>query len=266
MTLGALVGRQIGSVVGRQIGALSTVTYETETNTLLAAMTTQPSATRATQINTLVKGLKDAGIWAKLDMLQVYAAHDSQAARVDWKLPSRVATMVNSPTFTTDRGFNGDGATSYVDSGFNLLGATNFTQNSACAGGWRRTSTGSTNAWLSPINGSRTQLSVQASQTGHRITTNAAVDNITRSPTAGFYVANRSATSATQLYLNGSSIGTGTTTSASILSGNLGIGFTGSVYSADQIACILAGTSLTADEHTSLYNLINAYMTAVGAA
>jgi hypothetical protein len=114
---------------------------EAETTTLLAAMSSQPDATRTTAINTLIAALKTAGIWAKLDVLYILAAHDAQAARLNWKTPaSFTATAVNTPTFTTDRGYNGNGSTSYLTTGFTpSTHATQMTQNSASVFAWNRT-------------------------------------------------------------------------------------------------------------------------------
>lgn len=55
-----------------------------EARALMARMTTAPSASRARAIATLVRTLKAAGIWSKLDLLYILAAHDAQAARLNW--------------------------------------------------------------------------------------------------------------------------------------------------------------------------------------
>jgi len=71
-------------------------------------MSVAPSAARQLVIDALIRQLKDAGVWAKLDVLYVIAAHDIQAGRVNWKNPGTfTATEVSAPTFTTDRGYAG---------------------------------------------------------------------------------------------------------------------------------------------------------------
>lgn len=82
---------------------------------IIAAMTVTPDASRQAQINDTVIALKAAGLWSLLYMLQVYAAHDEQAARVDWILPSRIATRHNVATFETDLGFRGNGTSMYLN-------------------------------------------------------------------------------------------------------------------------------------------------------
>jgi hypothetical protein len=65
-----------------------------ETIALLAAMTTQPDQTRVTLINNTIKDLKDAGVWALLDSMKIYTAHDLQASLLDWITPgSRSSTL-----------------------------------------------------------------------------------------------------------------------------------------------------------------------------
>ena len=91
---------------------------QAETSALIARMSTPPSASRIAAIDLLITTLKAASIWSKLDVLQVYAAADQQAALLNWVSTSFNASVVNAPTFTADRGFNGNGTTSYVNTGF----------------------------------------------------------------------------------------------------------------------------------------------------
>jgi hypothetical protein len=118
--------------------AASGPTYSAEATALFARMTTPPSSGRKTTIDTLIVALKAAGVWTKMDGLIVSAAADSQAARLNWVQNLYNDTAINSPTFTADRGYTGDGATSYLDSGFDPTTAPSpkLTQNSAHIGVW----------------------------------------------------------------------------------------------------------------------------------
>lgn len=98
-----------------------------ETTNLIAAMTNQSLPPgRATAINTLIASLKTfttafgVSLWDRLDCLYIPAAHDPQAARINWKNPAQIATVVGSPTFTTDRGYSGVTGSSYINTGLNL--------------------------------------------------------------------------------------------------------------------------------------------------
>lgn len=116
--------------------------YSAEATALFARMSVAPDATRKGHINTLIVALKNAGVWTKLDALYIFAAHDAQAARLNWVSTSYDASAVNSPTFTTDRGYTGDGATSYLDYQFNPATAGGkFAQNSAHMAMWTDSTT-----------------------------------------------------------------------------------------------------------------------------
>ena len=79
---------------------------------------TTPSAAQQTLQNTLVTDLKTAGVWSKLDAFSVYATDgDANFALIDWKrLTTQTAT--NSPTFTSNSGYRGDGVSARIQSGF----------------------------------------------------------------------------------------------------------------------------------------------------
>jgi hypothetical protein len=90
-----------------------------ETRALVARMSVAPTPARVSLINRVVRDLKNAGLWSspKLEGLYVFAAHDAQAARLNW-LGSDSASTVNGPTFTADRGYQGNGVDSYLQSGY----------------------------------------------------------------------------------------------------------------------------------------------------
>jgi hypothetical protein len=92
-----------------------------QSETLFAAMSVQPNSSRQDLYNTAIDGLVTAGIWDKGRLIYGCAAHDEQAGRLNWKTPgSNTLTAVNSPTFTTDRGFKGDDVSAHLDSGTTL--------------------------------------------------------------------------------------------------------------------------------------------------
>jgi hypothetical protein len=93
---------------------------------------TLPSAGQQTLQNQLVVDLKDGGIWSKLDSFRVYATDgDSSYALIDWKRLV-MCTAVNSPTFTTNVGYRGNGTSAYINSNYNpSLHAVNLSLNSA---------------------------------------------------------------------------------------------------------------------------------------
>ena len=103
---------------------------------------TAPSAAQQTLQNTLVTDLKTAGVWDKLDLFYVFATDgDSDYATLNWKAPSsHQTTKVNSPTFTSNEGFNGDLTSSYLDTNFQLDSiGLNSSLNSVSFGGYKHT-------------------------------------------------------------------------------------------------------------------------------
>jgi len=82
---------------------------------------TLPSASQQALQNQLVVDLKDAGVWSKLDTFYVFATDgDREYAAINWKDPNSFEiTEVNSPTFTTDVGFTGNGSSAYLDPSYN---------------------------------------------------------------------------------------------------------------------------------------------------
>ena len=79
---------------------------------------TLPSAPQQKLQNQLVKDLKTAGVWSKLDSFANFATDgDSDFALIDWK---RLITMTaaNAPAFTDNQGFKGDGSSAYINTNF----------------------------------------------------------------------------------------------------------------------------------------------------
>lgn len=93
---------------------------------------TLPSASQQIKQNKLITDLKAGGIWSKLDTFAMFANDGgSDFGLIDWK---RLAlyTAVNSPTFTINEGFTGNGTSSYIDTNFNpATSGTNYLLNDA---------------------------------------------------------------------------------------------------------------------------------------
>jgi hypothetical protein len=97
---------------------------------------TLPSASQRIKQNKLLVDLKAAGVWTKLDTLAIFATDgNSDFALIDWKKLSQY-TAFNSPTFTTNGGFAGNGTSSYVNSNFRGNAGINYTINSASRFFW----------------------------------------------------------------------------------------------------------------------------------
>lgn len=80
---------------------------EAETDALIAQMTVAPDATREGLINDLIAGLKADGVWSKLDVFYMPAAHDEQAGLLNWVTPGTYTASLAAGSITIDSGFFG---------------------------------------------------------------------------------------------------------------------------------------------------------------
>ena len=84
--------------------------------------------------NRLMLGLKSSGAWAKLDIFMCFATNATSGAEatVEWKSGVPMGVLVNSPTFTANQGFTGNGVDAYIDTNFDpTTSGVNYTQDNA---------------------------------------------------------------------------------------------------------------------------------------
>lgn len=252
-----------------------TAPYSAEATAYFAAMSVQPDATRKSALDTLISSLKTGGVWAKLDWLTVHAAHDEQAARVNAVNPAQVASVGVAPTFTTDRGYTGNGTTQYLNTGWNAsTAAGKFTQNDCSMGVWCGTDVssgaqydcGNGNATINARSGTNTALTVQSAAGSSTV--------LSPATSVGFTSWTRTSSTAGTAYKNGASMGAISTTSATLRNATFLIcaantSTTGTVtagnFSTRRIQALCWGSQLSGAEQLALYNALATYMTAVGA-
>lgn len=247
---------------------------DADAQTLINNMSVAPSAARQTLISDLVAGLKTDGIWSKLDRLWVMAAHDAQAARLDWKDPAGTSlTATNSPTFTADQGYEGDGSSAFLATGYTpSVDGSSYTANSISFGVWvNAVGPDATQFWGGGSTAGTGSTGVFRLADGSVWRGRAGTGNIdatTLSENAtGLLASNRSSSSAVQLYRNGTSEASLTGQSAfSILSQEiylLGLNNSGSAafHATGRISAAFVGGSLTATEHSNLHSRLNTYIT-----
>ena len=77
-----------------------------ETRALLRRMDTVPPLPRQILIDQTIRGLFSAGVWDTFDVLYFLAAHDAQAALLNWKADAHNLALVSGTvTFTADVGY-----------------------------------------------------------------------------------------------------------------------------------------------------------------
>src|SRR6056297_1810555 len=102
-----MLGNGIGIPFQRKVGGGFDPDYQAILDYATTEGYTLPSAGQQTLQNQLVVDLKTAGVWSKLDAFSVFATDgDSDFALIDW-IRLITQTAVNSPTFTTNQGYQG---------------------------------------------------------------------------------------------------------------------------------------------------------------
>jgi len=244
-------------------------TLQTETTTLLAAMTVQPNAARKNLIDDCVIALKSAGVWTKLDFLYVHAAHDKQAGFVNWKTPSNVATEIPTLNFTTDRGFKSNGTSAYINTGLVESALTNFKQNDAHLAVWNLVTpagSGTNDTVISELTTPRSIMSLNnVGSFSSRLQT-AATQTASPASLIGHFCISRSLAASYDRYVNGTFFDTASTaSSAPIAEAIVLLRSTTPVFAnASQLAVSHGGAGLTAGEATSMYNALRTYLTGLG--
>ena len=113
--------------------------FTTEYKAVLAEATAQgytlPSAGQQAKQNTLLNSLISSGVWAKLDLILVFANDGSKEfACINWKNPTgNKAILESSPIFTANQGFTGTQGTSnsWININYNPNGTLNYKLNDA---------------------------------------------------------------------------------------------------------------------------------------
>jgi hypothetical protein len=126
-------------IIGSSIGQVD-ADYQAVLDYATTQGYTLPSASQRLLQEQLVIDLKDAGVWSKLDTFAVFATDaenspgsgTSNFALIDWKRLVQY-TAFNSPTFTTNEGFQGNGTSSYIDLNYETnTDWVNVSQNNVC--------------------------------------------------------------------------------------------------------------------------------------
>jgi hypothetical protein len=223
----------------------SPLSYLAETDALVARMSVAPSTARKDAIDRYIGKLKagaisGSDIWAKVAGLYLLAAHDAQAAQLNWKGASNDLTLVGTPTFVANSHATGNSTNYFVGPAPNAIGSP-YTQNSAFLAAHYGKSGGSnygTNIIRRIAVGSPTLLSGTLS----RINANGGTAVSGYIPD-GSYIAVRESSTALKTYRNGTLQRTESVTSAALDADALVV-----CYEALEAQMVAWGGALTADE------------------
>lgn len=246
-----------------------------ETTAFLAradAITTVGATERAAY-KALINGLVADGVFAKIDVMYVFATDTSAHALLNLTSSSFTASLLaTNPTFTADQGFTGNGVGA-IDTTFNLAtNGTAYTLNSATAAVCllnNRTTAGNDMAYGSagpnfltfrPLMGSNTY---EASINDSNFITSATTTS------KGNWLVNRTSSSSVSAYRNGSLLATTASAVAAVPNSNTvyvlayaagGITSPGS----DQAAAFMLGGGFSGTDVTNYTSRLSTFMTAVG--
>jgi hypothetical protein len=236
----------------------------------------QVSNTQDALVSAMIRSLKSAGVWTSLDRLWLFASENSTQALTDLKARS-VATAVNSPTFTANVGYKGNGTTSYVDTNFNTLSSgVNFTQDSGHFSVWQNV------AKTTGSDGLHGNVNTDAGTNGVFVDfsagVNTAVGRVNAASGAaqtvtggvGHLLANRTGATTAHTWYNGSKGALSTTASQTRQNLTLWFGgrnFAGSINQASDAGgmALSVGGGLTDAQVGALYAALLTYKNAVGA-
>ena len=249
----------MGIFIGQRFGGFD-ADYQAVINYAITQGYTLPSASQQTKQNKLLVDLKNGGIWSHLDTFALFATDgNSDFALIDWKRLTQY-TAVNSPTFSTNGGFTGNGTSSYIDTNFNpTIGTNNYLLNDAGRFYWVDNRTGAQWEGVTSggVNDSRnattTLIRINQSASGLGVNVTFDVD--------GFHAINRTSSTNVELFTNTTQFSR-TATSVSVANFNQFILRGGGTYNASRFRMYAMGGNLTS-ENTAFYNALNTYFTSL---
>lgn len=237
---------------------------------------TLPSVSQRTKIDTFIRSLRSGGILPLLDILYLFAIDgDSDMATINVITPASFQiTKVNTPTFTSNEGFDFNGGTQYLNT--NWIPGTdgiNYTQNSASVGVYVNEAISSNRFDLGCSNnadGITNGVVLNSRNSGNaiscRINDNTTLEaNVTAS--VGFHINQRRASNDKRIWKDGSQRITSAHASTAPPTVKLFFGAsngngTATSYAFRELGCGFAGASLSGLENT-FYTAWNTYFTSL---
>lgn len=246
--------------------------YDPDAVAYFNQLSTQPSADFKVAVNTLVKTLKADGNWTALDRLWIHATEIQQHATISLVNPTSTAiTEVNSPTWTANQGYTGNGSNMYLNTNFTpSTQSTKSSQNNAHFSVYNVLSrTANTGAFGG--NNATSVTAIFPRFTGNvffgYVNDNHGAVGYASASSQGLYSVRRISSTEIEYFKNGTSLGTESSNSVSLPSVNLFLlarNNNGSTvnYSNDRVAISLYGAGDI--NNASLYTAIQTFATTRG--
>jgi hypothetical protein len=194
--------------------------YDPDAAAYFELLVPQPSMAYKIAVNNLVKQLKTDGNWTKLDRFWIHASENQQHAKISLVNPSSTPiSEVNSPAWTASQGYTGDGASTYLNTHYNPVSdGVRFTTNSAALGVYSRTNTAVDGFDIGSYDGTDLYLASKFTDTNFYGAINCGTNAATTvTDTLGLIIASRTSSSNIDLVKNGSSLGSFSSSSTSMV-------------------------------------------------
>lgn len=245
-----------------------------EADAVVAAMQVKPSLARRAAIKALISAGKNSGWWQRHDNFYNLAAHDAQAARLNWKAPHQFSlSLVDAPTFTADQGYQMDASNDALDTGWNPAKGPNYERNDASYWLWSRTTGQSNNFDIGGTTSSLLSCGIVRStsnlMSGRVNDATTSSSSTTHTDGSGLFMWRRPDSATKNFWINGVQLGTDLAVASTGVTAinSLHIGAAaGSTFGGRQIAAGGWGGALSTGQMTAHYAAMLAYMQAVGAA
>lgn len=196
--------------------------YNAEYDTVLAAMTTDPTGDTLTWQNEMVDSLVYFGYWARMDILHVFAntINTGGEALINWIDPgTNDAAEADSPTWTKRQGYKGSDADVGRIVVANLTDAsiTNYTQDDATIGVYNRlTHDSDANYEIYAYSTHYIVMRFKSSDLARLRINSTDYYDVANTDAKGFYVGTRRGATEVEFYRNGSPLGSDTDASTGI--------------------------------------------------
>lgn len=255
--------------------------FDTEAQAYFDNLTTPLSDDRQDTINTFVVMLKDSlgieTLGQYFDRLWIFANETSESAlKSIVNSTSTNATLVDAPAFAVDRGFTGNGSSSYINTQYNpTADGIAYTQNDASYGVYSRTDSQDDDQELGGKDAASVysilKLRSTANEVEGRINQAVGTSAVSNSNSSGLILINRPNATTIQYFRNLAQVGTTRNINSTgvpdvtyyIMAWHNGASVSG--YSTKQFAFAYMGKSLTTVEVRKLFNCVEWYMDAIGA-
>lgn len=227
--------------------------------TSFLARTSGLSANYQTQYTNLICGLVTDGIFFKCDALYVFKSSSTGNAQLSLVSATFNVTLNNTPTFTADQGYTGNGSNMSIDTNFDPTTASspNFVANSATFFVWSNTSAADNNSAGGDV-GEHTAIYQRQGSTSFFNINDLSYDSVSNSDGSGMYSVSRTGATTKAAYKNGSSVISNSTAESNLANELFFLRSAG--FSAIQVAGGGACAGLTAAENGNLYTRYNTFM------